>query len=522
MANGSRMDPRAPMPEGRSVAVQSIRIVRFEDRAVPAELKVLAARAVRARKPLRPRKERLPVAEDVDPAQVRNLAEPLAPAAPLPGAPGAPLPPSPPPAVTFAGGSDDDTAIPPDTMGVVSDRFVFNPLNNNVQIFDLSGTLFSEMPLDTFWDVFPQPMNAFDPRAAYDPFERRFLFVSTANAALPTSSLLFAVTETDDPQGNWITGFIRVDPSEQGSVWLDFPSIGFTADKVTVQVNMYTLGTNDFAGSSIYVWDKLRLYNPPHTPAAHLFVLLDQGGPQVPAVTYDFGQSTQYLVSTWTGDFQGDGYYNIHEITGSVSAGTVALHRIGYIRTPGTTWNSEVSGNFAPQLGTTDCIDAGDDRILSVVCRRGSLWFCHTAFLPASGPTRTAVQWLQVEIDSWRIRQLGRVDDPDGGVFYAYPTMAVNAEGDALLGFSSFSEDQFASGAYAYRSAGDPPGRMRSPHVYAPGLSTYHKTFGEESNRWGDYSNTQVDPADDRSFWTIQEHASEQQDFWATKWARVT
>jgi hypothetical protein len=63
---------------------------------------------------------------------------------------------------------------------------------------------------------------------------------------------------------------------------------------------------------------------------------------------------------------------------------------------------------------------------------------------------------------------------------------------------------------------------MRAPHVYAPGGSSYFKTFGGTDNRWGDYSNTQVDPADDQSFWTVQERASATQDFWATQWARVT
>lgn len=517
------MRSRASASEAGTVEFEPVRVIGFGNRAAAVPESVIAAAAeVRGRKPLRSRKEKLPIAEEVDTALVRNSPDggptPLGPVAPEAAAPPRP---SPPPAASFAGGADDGTSIPPDTAGVVNDNFVFNPLNNNVSIFDRGGVLVSQMTLDRFWDVFPQPMNAFDPKAAYDPFERRFIFISTANAERPDSSLLIAVSETDDPTGNWITSFIRVDPAQQGEVWLDYPSVGFTEDKITVQVNLYTLQGNHFAGSSIYVWDKHQLYSSHPTPAVSLFVLTDQGGTQVPAVTLDPGEATQYLVTRWTGDFNGSGFYKIYEITGSVSNGTVAFNEVGFLETPGTTWDTRASGDFAPQQGTSQRIDSGDDRIQSVVCRHGSLWFSHTAYLPAGGPSRTAAQWVQATTDATTLQQLGRVDDPSGGAFFAFPTIAVNAAGDALLGFSRFSATTFASCAYALRRAGDPAGQMRAPHVYGPGGSTYFKTFGGADNRWGDYSNTQVDPADDRSFWTVQELASPTQDVWATRWARV-
>lgn len=519
MANGLPLDPEEPISEAVEIPTASV-AVNLIERAAEGPLNLEAARFLRSRQPLRPKKQRLPLGVAVNENQVRNTGDLMPPG---PSAPAAPLPSSPPPATAFDGGVDDSSSIPPDTMGVVNRNVVFNPLNNNIQIQDRGGAILFHMTLDRFWDVFPTPMDAFDPRAAYDPFDRRFLFTSTANAALPTSSLLIGVSQSDDPAGSWTLGFLRVDPGEQGEVWLDYPSIGFCADKITVQVNMYTLVGNNFAGSSIYVWDKNTFYHSPTAPPARLFVLRNQGGTQVPALTYDPDFPIQYLVSRWTGDSEGSGLYLVHEITGSVSLGTVALRRVGFIRTaPGTSWDSFVTGDFAPQQGTTRKIDAGDDRILSVVYRNQSLWFSHTVFLPAGGPARSAAQWLQVETGAWSIRQMGRVEDPAGSEFFAFPTLAVNAVDDVLMGFSCFSKTRFASGAYALRRAGDPSGLMRSPQIYAPGGSTYFKTFGGTDNRWGDYSSTQVDPLDDRSFWTIQEYASPSVDTWATKWARVT
>lgn len=522
MANGNPLDPRAPIPEPVALPFTGVAI-HFGERATSGPADLEAASPFRSRQPLRRPKEPLPVATAVDEDLILNPAEGAA--EPAPAAPPVPLPASPPPAVTFSGGVDTGVTIPPDTMGVVGERFLFHPLNDDIRIQDRTGTVLSQMSLNRFWDVFPLPMQAFDPRAAYDPFGRRFLFTSCANAESPASSLLIAVSETDDPGGNWIVGFLPVDRTLQGDVWIDFPSIGFTADKITVQANLYTIAGNAFAGSSIYVWDKNVFYTAPAAPPVKLFMLpRKQGGTQVPALTYDSQESTQFLVSRWTGNDpnRGAGAYFVYEITGSVSAGTVALSPAGFVHTPGTTWASFSPANFAPQLGTAEKINAGDDRMQSVVFRHGALWFCNTVFLPTGGPARSAAQWLEVETGTWRIRQLGRVEDPGGHEFFAFPNLAVSADRDVLLGFSCFSASHFASGAYALHANGDPAGSTRAPHIYAPGSNPYFKPGPDGKNRWGDYSRTQVDPVDDRSFWTIQEHAGASPNLWATRWARVT
>ena len=127
---------------------------------------------------------------------------------------------------------------------------------------------------------------------------------------------------------------MRVDPAVQGNVWLDFPSLGFSADKITVQVNLYAIADNSFQGSSVYVWDKASLYDPPFVPAVHMFLLPDQGATQAPALTYDPAQSTQLLVSRWSSNSPGGGSYAVYEITGQVSDGSVRLTRTGFWSRP--------------------------------------------------------------------------------------------------------------------------------------------------------------------------------------------
>jgi hypothetical protein len=510
------MHSSAPMPDAHPVEFQAV-TGSIAPPVVRTAL-VLTRAGTRLRQP----KEPLPVAEEVDLTRVQNapVTDALRSTKAPPVRPPAARLASPAPTVTFNGGVDDGT-VPPDTMGVVNRSFVFNPLNGEVRIFDRTGVPVSQTTLDGFWNVFSEPVQTFDPRAVYDPAGRRFIFVSAANAETPESMLLIAVSAGDDPTGNWRTGYVRVDPSRQGEVWLDFPSVGFSADKITVQVNLYALGTNAFAGSTIYVWDKVQFYAGVPAPASGMFVLLGQGATQTPAVTLDANVSTQYLVSRWSGNVDGNGYYNVHSISGSVSAGTVGISNVGFIQTPRLTWASTGGPNFAPQAGTKQGLTAGDDRVLSVVLRNGALWFSNAVFLPAAGPARTAAQWLQVRVSDWRLQQVGRVDDPSGKEFYAYPTIAVNSANDALIGFAHFSAATFASGGYALRRAADPAGTMRTPVIFAPGGNSYVKTFGGTNNRWGDYSSTQVDPADDLAFWTVQEFAAATPDTWGTKWARV-
>src|SRR5207245_10943135 len=153
---------------------------------------------------------------------------------------------------------------------------------------------------------------------------------------------------------------------------------------------------------------------------------------------------------------------------------------------------------FAPQSGTTALIDAGDDRMLTLLLRNGKLWASHTVSLPTGTPTHTAAQWVQMDTGG-NVQQFGRFDDTSGCsaatcVYRAYPTIAVNSSDDALMGYSIFSSSISASARYVFRSHSDVANTFQSEGVLKDGLGPYDKTFGQGSNRWGDYSNTVVDP----------------------------
>ena len=155
-------------------------------------------------------------------------------------------------------------------------------------------------------------------------------------------------------------------------------------------------------------------------------------------------------------------------------------------------------------------INVGDASVRgNVVFRNGGIYYAQTVGLPAGGLTRTAAQWTQLNT-SGDVVQGGRVEDPtatatNGGRWFAYPSIAVNANNDILLGFGVFSSMEFASAGYAYHHNTDAAATMRQVALSKPGQDCYSKDGGSGSNRWGDYSHTMVDPTNDTSFWTIQE-----------------
>lgn len=510
------MLPNAPVGPGEPLILS---VMRSAAPAWSAQrvLKPVPKGAVQ-RKRLRPSKERLPVALSVDPAQVRNA---LAPTAPPPAAPArarAPAALTPPPttAAHFPGGIDDQRSIPPDISGAVGPHHVFNPLNNNVSIFDRAGNHVGSMTLDGFWAQLGLAGPTFDPRVVYDSAEGRFVFVVVAKAGEPDSSLYLAVSDNSDPTQSWFGDAIQVDDTAQGESWFDYPCLGFTADKITVTVNLYARADNRFVGASVYVFDKRSLFDPPHQATFMRFELRNQGGTHVPAITHDASQSDQFLVSRWSGNIQGNGYLLVYRVSGNVGQQQAVLSRVGFIiaRAP---WTSFPSADIGPQLGIPQCVDVGDDRIQSLCLRNGVLYCCHT-IIQVSGRTElSAVQWWEIDSANWALRARERVNDPSGAVFYAAPSLAVNDRGDLLLGMSQFSSTTHPSASYVYRPAG---ASAQPPVILQAGLASYFKTFSGTRNRWGDYSLTVVDPVGDRDFWTSQQFAQAPQDTWGTVWVR--
>ena len=392
-------------------------------------------------------------------------------------------------------------------------------LNSQVRVQTRNGGAINTVSLNGFWAAFGHP-NVFDTRIYYDSFAARWIFISLADFRTATSALMVGVSQTSDPTGNW--NLFNIDADAADLVFVDYPNVGFNKDWIVVTANAYRISDKEFVTSNIYAFNKSSLYAGSGSP----FTLFQDssGNSQVPAVTYDNTLSTIYLIENWNGNSGGTGALRLSKITGAVGSEVLTLG-VAFPSTPNPWDNAPPgSGNFAPQLGSSQNINDGDAVAQNVVYRNGSLWCAQTVFLPAGGAaTRSAVQWWQLSTNG-AIQQRGRIDDPSGNIFYGFPSIAVNKNNDVLIGYSRFSATQYAGASYSFRASSDPANTLKDPAVLKDGQAPYVKTNGGTRNKWGDYSSTIVDPINDIDMWTIQAYAASPSggvDRWGTWWGRL-
>lgn len=423
---------------------------------------------------------------------------------------------TPPPDADFLGLDDSGGSIPPDVNGAPGHDHLMVTLNTEYRILDKEGNVISTIQPGGFWQSVPGASSVFDPKISYDPYEKRWILIMPSGSEPSLSRLMIAVSENQDPTGNWYLYAFDGDP--QDTHWFDYPNYGFNKDKIVVSGNMFGGGFY----VSLYVFSKADLYNNAPEVEYTRFKIYE-GSTYVPAKTYDTEEEDIYVIYNANGNSGGYGYVNLKKVTGPPEDPQVV--NIGLTGVP-EPWSSYAgnSGNFAPQLGSDELINTVDSRMENMVYRNGKLWATHHVYLPAGyNPQRCAVQWWNLSLDG-EVLQWGRVDDPSGEMYFAFATIAVNAMEDVLIGFGSFSENQYASGSYALRYAADPPNTLRDYYQYRDGEAPYFKTFGGTRNRWGDYTSTFVDPEDDLDFWTLQEYAAmpqSSQDEWGTWWAYI-
>jgi uncharacterized protein (TIGR03437 family) len=420
----------------------------------------------------------------------------------------------------FAASLDTLTVTPPDCAGAVGPQHVVTMLNDVVQLQQRNGAVLSHVRPETFWASLAPFIELTDPRVVYDAPAARWVAVIAADPETKNSALFLAVSKTADPAGAWylqrFPGGGAVPGSATDFFWTDFPSLGVNKNWVVVTVNSYRKSPNQnsqFAQSNIYAFNKAKLYAAMDAPHP-LFQDQTAFFGFAPATDYDNSGDTFYLVGV-DSEFLLAQSLRVTAIQGPVGSETYARKPQVFAPAP---WE-QIPAAGLPQPGTPSSVDGGDDRMLSCVLRNASLWCAHTVF-----PVRTkraAVQWFQIDTASFQIQQTGRIDDPNNVYSYVYPSIAVNKNGDVLIGYSEFSTGKYPSANYSLRLAGDPPNSLRDDTLFKQGEAHY------SGFRWGDFSTTVVDPVDATGFWTLQEYAAspsaalQPQDRWGTWWAQI-
>lgn len=388
--------------------------------------------------------------------------------------------PAPPPAVTRGFPSTTSTAIlPGDASGAVGRNHVVTSTNAGVTVHDRDGHQLLHVTQNQFWADDDSGHYYFDPRIAYDAARDRWVAVTVLALSLDrVAHMAIGVSATADPAGAWLRYRITIP-------FLDFLRLALTRDAVVVVTRV------DGGDSATLVSiDKSHLYAGPPELAATLVEKLPVDAFPVHAPD----ASDVYLLST--------------------SADGILVNRLDRIEQAWVQyWTSEKSVDElapkAPQKDTARELDTGYDDVYAATLRNGVIYATRVVVRETDQRKRAAILWAAIRPETGKGLRYGLIDDPAGQLFYAYPSLAVNQDGAMLVSFASFSEAQYASAGYVYI---DPAGRASSPGLLKSGEAPV-----TETERWGDYSTTNVDPRNGRDFWTVQIYATSQ-NTWGTWW----
>jgi len=459
------------------------------------------------------------------------------------------------PIVVFEGVGVTNSA-PPDNEGAVGPNDYVQIVNGGgVRIFDKTGVprgpAFKLSTLFAPLGGVAASMDDGDGLVLYDRMANRwvlsqFAFTSTST---PPFHQPIAVSKTGDPTGAyWAFDFIT-----PGNDFPDYGKIGAWPDGYYFTDRQFTGGVT-YNGFGCFAFDRAKMLVGDSTASFIYFnagpLLSFASSGMIPA---DFNGLTPppagapNVFSVFTDDaFAGDTadalrLFDFHADF-AVPGNSTFLERPesplavasfdsrNPDTTSGATTNRADIEEPAPAVAA-DYLDTIGDRLmlrLQYFNRGGTetLTSCQTVNAgtippPGLSPTvaeyRAATRYYILQkttpAGSWSVQDQGTYS-PDSTERWMGSTAVDNA-GNLAVGYSTSSTSVFPSIAYAGRLLTDPPGTL------AQGEATMFAGTGVQqltSNRWGDYTNLSLDPADDATFWyTNQYYSTTGQFLWKTK-----
>ena len=414
--------------------------------------------------------------------------------------------------------------IPPDCHAAAGPADLVTVANATIQFHDkFSGSAGYSDSLKNFFTALSPATFTFDPKVLYDQYAGRWVVVTLEQTTSPNSSRIFlAVSDDSDPAGSWFATAINSRETISAvDSWLDYPGFAVDEEAVYVTGNMFPFAGGFSNGERLFVVAKGigsgGLYDG---GAASVSKLDPYGGGGLsttsqPAHVYGTppaGVGT-YLMS-YSGLHDGtDVFLQWVRIDDPLGAPTFTQGFVT-VGTAASTDNIASALPLAPQSGTATTLATNDRRAIDALWRadRHELWVTADVLSPSGADSgQTTALWARLTANGGTpsLADHGIIGGESiaTGAFTSFPSMAVAADGTAYFDFSA-SASSISPGSYAtYRLSGDAAGSTRTPITVHAGTDFYVRTFGNGSNRWGDYSGAALDPTIGCA-WVYNEYAT--------------
>jgi hypothetical protein len=437
----------------------------------------------------------------------------------------------------YDGASFGRNFIPPDTMGAVGMSQYMQTTNGAYAIFDkATGTRLSLVSDVAFWAAAGQTGANGDSRVMYNADAKRWLVVSFgANA----KDLQLAVSDTDNALGTWKSVKFEGYAGFGFGATADYPTLALDKNAVYIGTNNFAPatsgGSNSFRGTTMNVIPLNSLFNGAAPTIANMKQIVTPYSSSS-ASNVDMGFAQQGVNSrsaSSSGRVVGASLFNYDNLSFQVN-GLTPDSAAGATATSATYFGMDSFVTAGAGRQPSAAIPANqrviatlDERISSSVYEsNGRIYTVNTVDSAADGVDEARVRLTVVDAATNAL--LDQLDLGSTGFDYYQGAIAVNEFGQVVVGYNrsglstaDLNGDGLADGNISFLAqvlsteADGSLSLMGSETLLKVSLTDdYHNgsIFGQAAagrQRWGDYAQVSIDPADPHSFWVIGEFARE-------------
>jgi hypothetical protein len=401
---------------------------------------------------------------------------------------------APAPLINFAGMTGDYT--PPDPSGAAGSGHYVQAVNSSYKIFSKSGTALSGNI--SLIDLFGNDEG--DPIVLYDKYVDRFVITEFS----PTNKFYIAVSKTSDPTGQYYI-YQYTSPD-----FPDYPKYSIWADGYYMTSNQYSQVVFVFERDKMIIGDAsarciYKSFSPPMNNSDFFCPSTADADGQLPP----FGTPCPIFCIEDDNDGGTADRINIYDMAvswGTTPSATITLNT----QLPVTAFNSLGTMDDVTQPGTSQKLDALSQIFMFRAQYRiwpgyNTIVLNHAVKISAG---KYAIRWYELRQvgSTWSVYQQNTYN-PDALSRWC-GSIAMDDNGSIAMAYSVTgtvnSTSVYPSIRYTARNASDTLNLMTFAEETAI-AGTAPKT---SDDRWGDYSQTSIDPSDGTVFWFTGEYTT--------------
>lgn len=429
----------------------------------------------------------------------------------------------------YDGASFARNFIPPDTMGAVGMTQYVETSNGAYAVFNKStGARLSLVSDVAFWAAAGQTGANGDSRVMYNAAAQRWVVMSFGGNA---KDLQIAISDTDDALGTWKSTKFEGYAGFGFGATADYPTLAMDTNALYIGTNNFAPassgGTNSFRGTTLNVIPLNSLFNA-GTPSVTGMKQFVTPYSSTSSSNADMGFAQQGVNSRTAGSSGtvfATSLFNYDNLAFKVNGIDPSSAAAATVTTPTFTGAAafQTAGNGRqPSVAlpaNQRVIATLDERVSSSVYEaNGRIYAVQTVDDLSDGVDEARVRYTVLDADTFAIIDEGNI----GSVGYDYyqGSIAVNSFGQVVIGYNRSGLDaatgkiSFMAMTFNTSAAGELVSTSGEILLKESLTDDYHNgsVIGQAAvgrQRWGDYSQVSVDPANEQSFYLIGEFARE-------------